>query len=110
MATMADHYTNLLGPVYTWMVGDVDAALARSDLELDALSLPSQGAGTAVDLGAGFGMHAIPLARRGFSVVAIDSYQPLLQELAVAGGFTAHPHRQRRPARLSSRTPRRPSM
>ena len=86
MATMADHYTNLLGPVYTWMVGDVGAALARSDLELDALSLPSQGAGTAVDLGAGFGMHAIPLARRGFSVVAIDSYQPLLQELASRAG------------------------
>ena len=83
---MADHYTNLLGPVYTWMVGDVDAALARSDLELDALSLPSQGAGTAVDLGAGFGMHAIPLARRGFSVVAIDSYKPLLQELALRAG------------------------
>jgi 2-polyprenyl-3-methyl-5-hydroxy-6-metoxy-1,4-benzoquinol methylase len=86
MAAMADHYTNLLGPVYTWMVGDIDAALARSDLELDALSLPSQGAGTAVDLGAGFGMHAIPLARRGFSVVAIDSYQPLLQELTSRAG------------------------
>jgi 2-polyprenyl-3-methyl-5-hydroxy-6-metoxy-1,4-benzoquinol methylase len=86
MAAMADHYTNLLGPVYTWMVGDIDAALARTDLELDALSLPSQGAGTALDLGAGFGMHAIPLARRGFSVVAIDSYQPLLQELASRAG------------------------
>jgi 2-polyprenyl-3-methyl-5-hydroxy-6-metoxy-1,4-benzoquinol methylase len=83
---MADHYTNLLGPVYTWMVGDVDAALARSDLELDALSLPSQRAGTAVDLGAGFGMHAIPLARRGYSVVAIDSYKPLLQELTSRAG------------------------
>src|SRR4029077_9446793 len=86
MAAMADHYSNLLGPVYTWMVGDVDAALARSDLELDALSLPSQGAGRAVDLGAAFGIHAIPLARRGFSVVAIDSYQPLLQELASRAG------------------------
>jgi 2-polyprenyl-3-methyl-5-hydroxy-6-metoxy-1,4-benzoquinol methylase len=83
---MADHYTNLLGPVYTWMVGDVDAALARGDLELDALSLPSRAAGTAVDLGAGFGMHAIPLARRGFSVVAIDSYKPLLHELAARAG------------------------
>lgn len=41
---------------------------------------------TAVDLGAGFGLHAIPLARRGFSVVAIDSYQPLLQELDERAG------------------------
>lgn len=85
-AAMADHYTNLLGPVYTWMVGDVDAALSRSDRELDALSLPSQGTGTAIDLGAGFGMHAIPLARRGFTVLAMDSYEPLLQELAARAG------------------------
>jgi 2-polyprenyl-3-methyl-5-hydroxy-6-metoxy-1,4-benzoquinol methylase len=84
--TMADHYTNLLGSVYTWMVGDLDAAFARSDLELEALALPSRGGGTAVDLGAGFGMHAIPLARRGFSVVAIDSYEPLLRELASRAG------------------------
>ena len=86
MATTADHYSKLLGPVYTWMVGDVDAALARGDRELEALSLPSGGGGTAVDLGAGFGMHAIPLARRGFSVLAIDSYQPLLQELESRAG------------------------
>jgi 2-polyprenyl-3-methyl-5-hydroxy-6-metoxy-1,4-benzoquinol methylase len=86
MATTVDHYSNLLGPVYTWMVGDVDAALARGDRELEALSLPSRGGGTAVDLGAGFGMHAIPLARRGFSVLAIDSYQPLLQELESRAG------------------------
>jgi 2-polyprenyl-3-methyl-5-hydroxy-6-metoxy-1,4-benzoquinol methylase len=31
-------------------------------------------------------MHAIPLARRGFSVVAIDSYKPLLHELASRAG------------------------
>jgi len=81
-----DHYVNLLGPVYTWMVGDIDAALARSALELDEIPLPGRGGGIAIDLGAGFGLHAIPLARRGFSVVAMDSYEPLLQELAVRGG------------------------
>jgi 2-polyprenyl-3-methyl-5-hydroxy-6-metoxy-1,4-benzoquinol methylase len=85
-AAMAEHYTKLLGPVYIWMVGDIDAALARTDRELDALSLPSADAGTAVDLGAGFGMHAIPLARRGFTVLAVDSYEPLLQELAARSG------------------------
>jgi 2-polyprenyl-3-methyl-5-hydroxy-6-metoxy-1,4-benzoquinol methylase len=85
-AAMAEHYSKLLGPVYTWMVGDIDAALSRTDRELDALSLPSEGTGTAVDLGAGFGMHAIPLARRGFTVLAVDSYEPLLQELAVRAG------------------------
>lgn len=81
-SSVKDHYANHLGPVYAWMIGDMDAAFSRSDAELGALSLPSNGAGTAVDLGAGFGLHAIPLARRGFSVVAIDSCDPLLEELA----------------------------
>jgi hypothetical protein len=63
------------------MVGDLDAALSRSGGELDALPLPSKVGCTAVDLGAGFGSHAIPLARRGFSVVAMDTCDSLLQEL-----------------------------
>ena len=79
--TVRDHYADHLGPVYTWMVGDIDAALSRGAAELDALPLPSKIGGTAVDLGAGFGLHAIPLARRGFSVVAMDTCDSLLQEL-----------------------------
>jgi 2-polyprenyl-3-methyl-5-hydroxy-6-metoxy-1,4-benzoquinol methylase len=84
--SVANHYARHLGPIYTWMVGDVGAALSRSDAELDALPLPSTRAGTAVDLGAGFGLHSLPLARRGFKVVAIDSYEPLLQELVSRKG------------------------
>jgi 2-polyprenyl-3-methyl-5-hydroxy-6-metoxy-1,4-benzoquinol methylase len=76
-----DHYADHLGPVYTWMVGDIDVALSRSAVELDALQLPTKVGGTAVDLGAGFGLHALPLARRGFSVVAMDACDSLLQEL-----------------------------
>jgi hypothetical protein len=26
--TVADHYADHLGPIYTWMVGDIDAAPA----------------------------------------------------------------------------------
>jgi SAM-dependent methyltransferase len=63
------------------MVGDVVAATARADAELDAIGVSSMVAGSAVDLGAGFGMHSVPLARRGYKVVAIDTYEPLLQEL-----------------------------
>jgi SAM-dependent methyltransferase len=85
-SSVKDHYANHLGPVYAWMIGDMDAAFSRSAAELGALSLPSNGAGTAVDLGAGFGLHAIPLARRGYSVVAIDSCEPLLEELAARVG------------------------
>jgi 2-polyprenyl-3-methyl-5-hydroxy-6-metoxy-1,4-benzoquinol methylase len=71
VTTVSEHYARHLGPVYTWMVGDIDAAFARSDGELEALDLALSAGGSAVDLGAGFGLHAIPLARRGFSVVAI---------------------------------------
>lgn len=84
--TVDDHYANHLGPVYMWMIGDLDAAFSRSDRELDVLPLPSKAGSTAVDLGAGFGLHAIPLARRGFTVVALDSYEPLLKELAARAG------------------------
>ena len=86
MATtsVADHYESHLGPIYSWMIGDMDAAFARSDLELESLGLPA--AGNAIDLGAGFGLHALPLARRGFSVIALDAYQPLLDELRSRAG------------------------
>ena len=61
--------------------GGFDAAVYRGESEIDTVCHnPSQGL-TAVDLGAGFGMHAIPLARRGYSVVAIDSSQKLLDVL-----------------------------
>ena len=81
---VADHYQQHLGPIYTWMIGDIDAAFARSGVELDSLGLPA--GGTAIDLGAGFGLHALPLARRGFSVIALDSYQPLLDQLSSRAG------------------------
>lgn len=81
MSTTAVHYEKHLGPVYTWMVGDLDAAFARSRLELDELGLRSSRDGAAVDLGAGFGLHSLPLAERGYTVTAIDSYKPLLDEL-----------------------------
>jgi 2-polyprenyl-3-methyl-5-hydroxy-6-metoxy-1,4-benzoquinol methylase len=82
--TVDDHYADCLGPVYTWMIGDIDAAFARSDAEIAAL--PLKAGGTALDLGAGFGLHAIPLARRGFSVAAMDTYDPLLKELEARRG------------------------
>ncbi len=86
MATVEQHYAQHLGPVYAWMVGDIDAALKRCDLELDALAVAPQGSGRAVDLGAGIGLHALPLARRGFAVTAIDSDELLLQELKSRAG------------------------
>jgi 2-polyprenyl-3-methyl-5-hydroxy-6-metoxy-1,4-benzoquinol methylase len=81
MNTSAAHYAAHLGPIYSWMLGDIDAAFARSAAEIEDLELPEAGHGTAVDLGAGLGLHTLPLARRGFHVTAIDSCQGLLDEL-----------------------------
>jgi 2-polyprenyl-3-methyl-5-hydroxy-6-metoxy-1,4-benzoquinol methylase len=81
MPAAAIHYQQHLGPVYTWMIGDLDAAFARGRTELDELGLEPSAIGTAIDLGAGFGLHSVPLAERGYAVTAIDSYKPLLDEL-----------------------------
>jgi SAM-dependent methyltransferase len=81
MKTAAAHYDAHLGPVYSWMIGDVNAALERSGAELDDLPLPSPVGGTAVDLGCGFGLHSLPLAKRGYAVTAVDTCRPLLDEL-----------------------------
>lgn len=86
MATVTDHYANHLAPLYEWMVGDVEAALLRSAVELDAAQLPMCIGGVAVDLGAGIGLHALPLAQRGCSVLAIDSNQSLLAALQARAG------------------------
>jgi 2-polyprenyl-3-methyl-5-hydroxy-6-metoxy-1,4-benzoquinol methylase len=83
---VTDHYEKLLGPIYAWMVGDLDIATERADAELASIGLPSSTTGDAIDLGAGFGMHALPLARRGYKVVALDNYEPLLQELRSRAG------------------------
>jgi SAM-dependent methyltransferase len=81
MSMTALHYEKHLGRIYTWMIGDLDAAFARSRVELDELGIQPSTDGTAVDLGAGFGLHSVPLAERGYAVTAIDSYKPLLDEL-----------------------------
>lgn len=85
MSSSADHYRTLLAPIYTWMVGGMEAGIRRGAQELDALGLVHGEGRTAVDLGAGFGMHAIPLAQRGYRVTAIDESAELLDELRVAG-------------------------
>jgi len=82
MATVTEHYSSHLAPIYLWMAGGMEAALASGAQDLAAF-LP--GAGLAVDLGAGFGMHSIPLARGGYRVVAIDLSSMLLAILGDHG-------------------------
>jgi SAM-dependent methyltransferase len=90
------HYDRHLAAVYAWMVGGTRAAIARAEEELDWLGVGRHGAPdgpsaladrpVAVDLGAGFGAHAIPLARRGLAVIAVDDCAALLAELRENAG------------------------
>lgn len=89
MPTAAEHYAALLSPVYLWMVGGIDAALAQGSAEIAPFCIPSVQSRAAVDLGAGFGMHAIPLARSGYAVTAIDTSAYLLSELRRHGAGLA---------------------
>ncbi len=78
MSSIEQHYETLLAPVYLWMAGGIEHALSVGATDM----LEHQrGGGIAVDLGAGFGMHAIPLARAGYRVLAIDSSGYLLDQL-----------------------------
>ncbi len=81
MATVDEHYRTHLAPVYAWMAGGVDAAVARGESEIAAILPDLSAGGSAVDLGAGFGMHTIPLGRRGCAVLAVDSCSLLLEQL-----------------------------
>jgi len=82
MATVTEHYATHLAPVYLWMAGGFERALALGRADLESLKVDLLGCATAVDLGAGFGMHAIPLAQAGCSVTAIDTSAVLLHELS----------------------------
>lgn len=94
LASAEQHYESHLAPVYEWMLGGAEAAFARGEAELDRLAIPDPVPGEiAIDLGAGPGTHAIPLARRGYSVVAIDSSRHLLERarlIACLGDTIAH--------------------
>ena len=89
MRSVREHYASHLAPIYVWMCGGAEAALARGEAELDALGLLPRASRRAVDLGAGFGMHSIPLARRGFEVLALDGSAELLRELRALAGALA---------------------
>lgn len=86
MNSVKTHYDNLLGPVYSWILGDFDAARDQSRELFRCLDLGPRRSGLAVDLGCGPGCQSIPLAELGYRVVAIDFCQGLLDELASRAG------------------------
>lgn len=81
MATIRDHYASHLAPIYLWMAGGFDNAMALGESDLSALGIEARTGMAVLDLGAGFGMHTIPLARAGCAITALDSSAILLNEL-----------------------------
>mgnify|MGYP001350314843 CR=1 FL=1 len=81
-----DHYDQMLGPVYSWIIGDFATVSRRNATLLKSLGLHSESGALAVDLGCGPGFHAVPLAEAGFRVIAIDFCDDLLTELRQHAG------------------------
>ena len=87
MATVKQHYTNVLADVYAWMLGGFDFALGKNAEFFRLNNISPQASGIAIDLGAGCGFQSIPLANLGFSVTAIDLDQKLLNELKANASY-----------------------
>ena len=81
MATVQQHYAEVLADVYSWMLGGFDRALSKNIEFFQRHNISPKGSSKAIDLGAGCGFQSIPLAQLGFTVTAIDLDKKLLDEL-----------------------------
>ncbi len=82
MATVREHYEEVLSQYYSRMFGEFEAKVAEQQALLERLGITARpGGGLAVDLGCGSGFQSIALARLGFRVLAIDFSHQLLAEL-----------------------------
>jgi SAM-dependent methyltransferase len=80
------HYTELLAPVYVWMMGGAEDAFRRARTWIEQRALTRLAPGLAVDLGCGPGFHALALAEWGFTTLSIDSSKELIAELEARRG------------------------
>ncbi len=81
MASVKEHYDNLLAEHYTWMFGDYDAKVQENLDFFEQKGIIPRLGGKALDLGCGSGFQSIALAKLGFKVVGIDLCASLLEEL-----------------------------
>lgn len=86
MASVQEHYDTHLAPLYTWMSGGAAGPRQRFTELLRTLGLHEGRGASALDLGAGNGFQAIPLAQAGYAVTAVDLSEVLLAELARDAG------------------------
>ena len=81
MNSVKDHYENLLARHYSWMAGGLEENIERNFDFFRTRKVLPEPSGLALDLGAGCGFQSIALSKLGFSVVAVDSSETLLNEL-----------------------------
>lgn len=81
MATVEQHYKEILSDVYSWMSGGFENGLQRNREFINKHQLVPKKSAFAVDLGAGCGFQSIPLAEAGYFVTSIDLDSRLLDEL-----------------------------
>lgn len=81
MATSEEHYKNFLAHHYSWMSGGKALKVEEYRAFFRDQAVRPLHSHVAVDLGAGPGFQAIPLAEIGFKVIAIDLSHELLAEL-----------------------------
>ena len=81
MASVKDHYNNLLVPYYSWICGGSELKFEENRKIFQSHGIRPALSGVAVDLGAGSGFQSIPLSNSGFKVIAIDWCHDLLMEL-----------------------------
>jgi SAM-dependent methyltransferase len=81
MASVRDHYDQVLSEHYTRMFGDFENKVAEQQALLERLGIGGQPGALAVDLGCGSGFQSVALARLGCRVLAVDFSEPLLAEL-----------------------------
>jgi ubiquinone/menaquinone biosynthesis C-methylase UbiE len=86
LKSVRNHYDEFLAPVYSWILGDFENAYHANVELFERLRLSPEQGDLAADLDCGPGCQSLPLAERGFRVVAIDFCQELLDELAERAG------------------------
>ena len=81
MYSFEDHYEKVLNKYYTKIFGGRKLNYEKAYELFDYFRLKPNGQLFAFDLGAGSGFYSIPLAEIGYSVVAIDLNNELLNEI-----------------------------
>lgn len=71
MATVKEHYAEVLADVYSWMLGGFDHCTGKNLEFFQKYNLSPMRSGVAIDLGAGCGFQSIPLAQLGFTVTRL---------------------------------------